>query len=44
LFDNAGIAQMGGFLAEESVASARTHFETNLIGPLRCLPHSGRFA
>ncbi|MDB4972550.1 MAG: short-chain dehydrogenase [Myxococcaceae bacterium] len=35
LVNNAGIAQTGGFLAEDSVASARTHFETNVLGPLR---------
>jgi NAD(P)-dependent dehydrogenase (short-subunit alcohol dehydrogenase family) len=35
LINNAGIAQTGGFLAAESVASARTHFETNVVGPLR---------
>jgi NAD(P)-dependent dehydrogenase (short-subunit alcohol dehydrogenase family) len=35
LINNAGIAQTGGFMAEDAVASARAHFETNVLGPLR---------
>lgn len=35
LINNAGIANVGAFLAEGSVESARAHFETNVIGPLR---------
>jgi NAD(P)-dependent dehydrogenase (short-subunit alcohol dehydrogenase family) len=35
LINNAGIANVGAFLAQDSVESARTHFETNVIGPLR---------
>jgi NAD(P)-dependent dehydrogenase (short-subunit alcohol dehydrogenase family) len=35
LINNAGIASVGGFLAEGSVESARAQFETNVIGPLR---------
>ena len=34
LINNAGIAMTGGFLANDSVASARRHFETNFFGPL----------
>lgn len=33
--NNAGIAATGGFLAEDSIESARRHLETNLLGPLR---------
>lgn len=35
LVNNAGIALVGGFLAEDSVASARQQLETNFFGPLR---------
>lgn len=34
LVNNAGIANLGGFLAANSVASARAHMETNFFGPL----------
>ena len=34
LVNNAGIAQFGGFLAEDGVESARRHLETNFFGPL----------
>lgn len=34
LINNAGIAVTGGFLAHDSVASARRHLETNFFGPL----------
>ena len=34
LINNAGIAVTGGFLADNSVASARAHMETNFFGPL----------
>jgi len=32
--NNAGIAQFGGFLAEDAVAEARKHLEVNFFGPL----------
>ncbi|CAB3854518.1 SDR family oxidoreductase [Achromobacter sp. SIMBA_011] len=35
VINNAGIAAMGGFLAEGSIESARRHLETNLLGSLR---------
>lgn len=35
LINNAGIAATGGFLNEDSIASAERHFATNLFGPLR---------
>lgn len=35
VINNAGIAAFGGFLAEDSVESARAHLETNLLGSLR---------
>lgn len=35
VINNAGIAAMGGFLADDSIESARRHLETNLLGPLR---------
>jgi NAD(P)-dependent dehydrogenase (short-subunit alcohol dehydrogenase family) len=35
LINNAGIAATGGFLAEDSLASATRHFETNVFGPMR---------
>jgi NAD(P)-dependent dehydrogenase (short-subunit alcohol dehydrogenase family) len=35
LINNAGIASIGGFLADTSVESARAHLETNFFGPLR---------
>ena len=35
VINNAGIAATGGFLAEDSIASAQRHLETNLYGPLR---------
>ena len=35
VINNAGIADMGGFLAPESIESARRHLEVNLFGPLR---------
>ena len=35
LINNAGIAATGGFLADDSVASAQRHLETNFFGPLR---------
>ncbi|MDI1261470.1 SDR family oxidoreductase [Aquabacterium sp.] len=35
LINNAGIANTGGFLAPNSVESARAHMETNFFGPLR---------
>lgn len=34
LVNNAGIAQLGGFLAADAVASTRAQFETNFYGPL----------
>jgi len=35
LINNAGIAATGGFLAEDAVASAQRHLETNVFGPMR---------
>ena len=35
LINNAGIAATGGFLAEDSIASAQRHLDTNFFGPLR---------
>jgi NAD(P)-dependent dehydrogenase (short-subunit alcohol dehydrogenase family) len=35
LINNAGIAATGGFLAEDSLASAQRHFDTNVLGPMR---------
>ncbi len=35
VINNAGIAAIGGFLAEDSIESARRHLETNLLGSLR---------
>jgi NAD(P)-dependent dehydrogenase (short-subunit alcohol dehydrogenase family) len=35
LINNAGIAATGGFLAEDSLASAERHFDTNVFGPMR---------
>ena len=35
LINNAGIAQFGGFLAEDSIASAQMQMDTNFFGPLR---------
>ena len=35
LINNAGIAAIGGFLSDTSVASAQHHFDTNVFGPLR---------
>jgi NAD(P)-dependent dehydrogenase (short-subunit alcohol dehydrogenase family) len=35
LINNAGIAATGGFLADDSVASAQRHLDTNLFGPMR---------
>jgi NAD(P)-dependent dehydrogenase (short-subunit alcohol dehydrogenase family) len=35
LINNAGIAATGGFLAEDAVASAQRHLDTNFFGPLR---------
>jgi NAD(P)-dependent dehydrogenase (short-subunit alcohol dehydrogenase family) len=35
LINNAGIATLGGFLAEGSVEAARAQLETNFFGPLR---------
>jgi NAD(P)-dependent dehydrogenase (short-subunit alcohol dehydrogenase family) len=35
LVNNAGIASLGGFMAEGSLDAARTQFETNVLGPLR---------
>jgi len=35
LINNAGIASVGGFLAEGSVESARQQLDTNFFGPLR---------
>lgn len=35
LINNAGIAAVGGFLAADSIESARAQFETNFFGPLR---------
>lgn len=35
VINNAGIADFGGFLAKDSIESARRHLETNLIGSLR---------
>ncbi len=34
LINNAGIAVPGGFLTDDSVASARKHLDTNFFGPL----------
>ncbi|QHE83545.1 SDR family oxidoreductase [Hydrogenophaga sp. BPS33] len=35
VINNAGIANFGGFLAEDSIESMRHHMETNVIGMLR---------
>lgn len=35
LINNAGIASIGGFLADESIDSAQKHLDTNLFGPMR---------
>jgi len=35
LINNAGIAATGGFLAEDAVAAAQRHLDTNFFGPLR---------
>lgn len=35
VINNAGIAATSGFLADDSIESARRHLETNLLGPLR---------
>jgi|SRR5450755_3160981 NAD(P)-dependent dehydrogenase (short-subunit alcohol dehydrogenase family) len=35
LINNAGIANVGGFLAEDSIEAARTQLETNFFGLLR---------
>lgn len=35
LINNAGIASVGGFLADGDLASSRRHFETNVFGLLR---------
>jgi NAD(P)-dependent dehydrogenase (short-subunit alcohol dehydrogenase family) len=35
LINNAGIATTGGFLADDAVASAQRHLDTNFFGPLR---------
>jgi NAD(P)-dependent dehydrogenase (short-subunit alcohol dehydrogenase family) len=35
LINNAGIAATGGFLTDDSIASAQRHLETNVYGPLR---------
>lgn len=35
VINNAGIAATGGFLADDSIESARRHLETNLLGLLR---------
>jgi NAD(P)-dependent dehydrogenase (short-subunit alcohol dehydrogenase family) len=35
LINNAGIAATGGFLADDSLASAERHFDTNVFGPMR---------
>lgn len=35
LVNNAGIAALGGFLAEDSLESAQRHLDTNFFGPLR---------
>jgi NAD(P)-dependent dehydrogenase (short-subunit alcohol dehydrogenase family) len=35
LINNAGIAATGGFLAEDAIASAQRHLDTNFFGPLR---------
>jgi NAD(P)-dependent dehydrogenase (short-subunit alcohol dehydrogenase family) len=35
LVNNAGIASTGGFLADNSLASALHHFDTNVFGPMR---------
>ena len=35
LINNAGIATLGGFLAEGSIEAARAQLETNFFGPLR---------
>ena len=34
LINNAGIAQFGGFLAQDSIEAARAQLETNFFGPL----------
>src|SRR4051794_3247140 len=34
VINNAGIANVGGFLAEDGVSSARKHLETNFFGML----------
>ena len=35
LINNAGIGRTGGFLAEDSIETARAQLETNYFGPLR---------
>src|SRR5213596_2097695 len=35
LVNNAGIASVGGFLAEDTVESAQRHFDTNVYGLIR---------
>ncbi|WP_028604656.1 SDR family oxidoreductase [Ottowia thiooxydans] len=35
LINNAGIAELGGFLSDTSVQSAQRHFDTNVVGPMR---------
>lgn len=35
IINNAGIAQFGGFLAQDSIENSRAHLETNFFGPLR---------
>lgn len=35
LINNAGVAAMGGFMADTDLQSARTQLETNFFGPLR---------
>jgi len=35
LVNNAGIAATGGFLAQDAVANAQRHLDTNFFGPLR---------
>ena len=35
LINNAGIAATGGFLAEDAIAAAQRHLDTNFFGPLR---------
>jgi len=43
VINNAGIARLGGLRSPETLDSARTHFETNVIGVLRMMKPSRPF-